>query len=104
MTPPPPVPSASGWSSGKALFPSSVVMTGICRSSASSSNSGEASAYITPWPAWITGLWASTSTRATRRPGGLHDLVLERDLVTHVRHGHVRGDLDHDRSGTPHLQ
>jgi hypothetical protein len=38
-------------------------MTGICRSSASSSNSGEASAYITPWPAWITGLWASTSTR-----------------------------------------
>ena len=43
-------------------------------------------------------------TRVARRPGGLHDLVLEHDLVTHVRHGHVRGDLDHDRSGTPHLQ
>src|SRR5437867_911160 len=63
MTPPPAVPSASGWSSGNALLPSSVVMTGIWSSSASSSSSGQASAYITPCPAWITGAFACSSTR-----------------------------------------
>ena len=64
MTPPPPVPSESGWSSGNALLPSSVVMTGACKSSASSSSSADASAYKTPWPAWIAGRFACTSTRA----------------------------------------
>ena len=39
-------------------------MTGICRSSASSVSSGHASAYSTPCPAWITGFFASISTRA----------------------------------------
>jgi len=42
MTPPPPVPRDRGWFSGNALLPSSVVITGACISSASSSNSSHA--------------------------------------------------------------
>ena len=41
-----------------------VVMTGAWSSSASSIRSSDASAYSTPWPAWITGRRASRSTRA----------------------------------------
>ena len=45
-------------------MPSRVVITGAWSSSASSSRSSDASAYSTPWPAWITGRRASRSTRA----------------------------------------
>ena len=48
---PEPLPRASGCSSGNPLLPSSVVITGTDSSSASSTSSSVASAYITPWPA-----------------------------------------------------
>ena len=64
VKPLPPEPSASAWSSGNALLPSTVVITGLCSSSASRTSSSLASAYSTPWPARITGHDASTSRRA----------------------------------------
>src|SRR6202022_1060157 len=95
----PPVPRASGWSSGKALFPSRVVMTGAWSSSASSTRSSDASAYSTPWPAWITGRRASRSTRgavSTSRPVGVDQ------GVGHLLVHEVGGDLDHHRAGAAH--
>ena len=66
-------PSASGWSSGKALLPCMVVTTGICASSANVLSSAHASAYSTPWPAQMTGRRAvsraSTASRMSPREG-----------------------------------
>ena len=58
------VPSDSGWSSGNALLPLSVVATGVFVSSASCRSSEHAFAYSTPWPATITGAEAASSIRA----------------------------------------
>ena len=48
---PEPLPSASGCSSGNALLPAIVVITGAWSSSESSTSSGVASAYSVPCPA-----------------------------------------------------
>ncbi len=51
----PPMPRQSGWDSGMALLPSSVVETGIWAFSASSSTSAWARAMMTPRPIISTG-------------------------------------------------
>ena len=63
----PPVPRARRWSSGNALLPASVVITGMLVSSASSTRSSVASAYRTPCPALITGRDASSRPAARSR-------------------------------------
>ena len=58
------LPAASGWSSGMAPLPSTVVKTGARRRSASRSSSASAPLLITPPPAHMTGRRAAVNSRA----------------------------------------
>jgi hypothetical protein len=63
-------PKYSGWSSGKALMPSSVVTTGMPVLSASSRSSISAPESVTPWPARMIGRFAFRRSIAARSSPG----------------------------------
>ena len=102
---PDPLPNARGCTSGKPLLPSNVVITGAFSNSASSTSSSVASAYSTPWPAWMTGYlaWQRPWPRL-RRLGvslGRHRAagLVVKGLFRHFLRCDVYGDLHEDRAG-----